>query len=44
MDQSDSAALGRLYQFTVDVDVFGEFVESLQMHIEVRPTPARVAG
>lgn len=35
MDQSDSVALGRLYEFTVGVDVFGEFVGSIQAHIEV---------
>lgn len=35
MDLSDVEALGRLYGFTVDVDVFGDFVTSLQTHIEV---------
>lgn len=36
MDLSDADALGQLYGFTVDVDVFGDFVGSLQAHIEVR--------
>lgn len=36
MDLNDADALGRLYGFTVDVDVFGDFVTSLQAHIEVR--------
>lgn len=35
MDLNDAEALGRLYGFTVDVDVFGDFVTSLQAHIEV---------
>jgi hypothetical protein len=35
MDLSDADALGRLYGFTVDVEVFGDFVASLQEHIEV---------
>ena len=38
MDLSDADALARLYGFTVDVDVFGDFVASLQSHIEVRAT------
>lgn len=35
MDLSDVDALGRLYGFTVDVNVFGDFATSLQAHIEV---------
>lgn len=35
MDLSDGDALSRLYGFSVDVQVFGEFVECLKTHIEV---------
>ena len=36
MDLSDGDALSRLYGFSVDVQVFGEFVDCLKTHIEVR--------
>jgi hypothetical protein len=34
LDLSDGEALSRLYGFSVDVQVFGEFVECLKIHIE----------
>jgi hypothetical protein len=37
MDLSDGDALSRLYGFSVDVQVFGEFVECLKTHIEASP-------
>jgi len=35
MDLSDGDALSRLYGFSVDVQVFGEFVECLKVNVEV---------
>jgi hypothetical protein len=35
MHLSDGDALSRLYGFSVDVQVFGEFVECLKTNVEV---------
>jgi len=35
MHLSDGDALSRLYGFSVDVQVFGEFVECLRTNVEV---------
>jgi hypothetical protein len=35
MEASDAVALGKLYEFAVDCDVFKGFSQSLEKHIEV---------